>query len=292
MFRLPLSESPIVCYSSHANALSILSNDEDYLPWFHSNYIHFSCLEDFARNEADVQIDFYLGVRKDFNYYANNPWLFHQCIERTLLDGLTGGDLIAFIISALHMHNYVDLILNEYHIPDRNAYQTRYFEHENLIYGYDLKERTFDIAGFNRNRKFSTMKVAFDQVVEGYTGCNANQWGKQVVYLIKHEKYTERFKTEYAFNLPLVVHSLEEYLAGTNVSDKFAMLRTPKSKMAFGINVYPVLIENLSKYWHWNDMRPLHILWEHKKCMHERLLYIKEKGYLSENDFAKLAETS
>jgi len=286
---LPLSEPFVTAFSSHSTVLSILSTDDAYLPWFHSNFIQMYCLKDFHDFNRDVPLDFYMGPRKDFNYYLNNNWLTYLSTEKQLIESTCNGDTINFITQCINNDLYVALYLDEFYIEDRWAYNDRKWEHENLIFGYDLERKVFNMIGYRgANRKFEASEISFDVFIQAYNDCDrTNQYYRNQLYLIRKVVRAEDiYEINYKFNLDFVIRSLEEYVQSADSSKNFAMFQNNLSHLGFGLDVYKYLKANLTEFWF--DFRSMHVLWEHKNCMLARLEYMHANGYLEEESFQYL----
>ncbi len=288
---LPLAAPRIYAYSSHATAFSIVSTDEDYLPWFHSNFIQLCALKDFSVT-YDVPLDFYMGPRKDYNYYLNNNWLTFLSTDRQLVES-TCGDIINYVIACIDQNHYVALHLDEYYVKDRWAYKVRKFDHENLVFGYDRERRMFNIIGYKgANHKFEASEISFEAFKEAYDHCddrNDNIWRSQINLIQKVYKDSGPFKGTYVFDLELVVRTIEEYLYSKDTARNFSMFQNNLSHLVFGLEVYDAIKANLPNFWY--DFRPIHVLLEHKNCMVDRIQYLKDNGYLSEADYTYLHES-
>ncbi len=288
---LPLAKPRMYSYSSHATALAIMANDDDYLPWFYSNYIQLCGLKDY-KVVFDLPLDFYMGPRKDSNYYVNTNWLTFMCTTRQLVES-TCGDIVKYLIACIDQDQYVALHIDEYYMEDRWAYRTRKWDHENLIFGYDLERRMFHIIGFKgTNRKFEASEISFEAFEQAYAHIDdvpPNDWRSQILLYRKVNREDGPFKGYYAFDLDLVIRTLEEYLASENASKKFGMFQSELSYLAFGLEVYDSIKNNLPAYW--SDYRPMHVLLEHKSCMVERIQYLRDNGYLDEEEYANLHDS-
>lgn len=288
---LPLAEPRIYSYSSHATALSIISSDDNCLPWYYSNYIQLCGLKDY-KVPFDLPLDFYMGPRKDSNYYVNTNWLTFMSTDRQLVES-TCGDIIKYVIACIDRDHYVALQIDEFYMEDRWAYQSRKWDHENLIFGYDLERQIFHIIGFKgTNRKFEASEISFEVFKKAYEHIDdkpPNDWRNQIILIRKVDNGNGPFKGEYAFDLELVIDTLEEFLGSVNASKKFAMFQNRLSYLAFGLEVYESMKKNLPDFW--NDFRPMHVLLEHKSCMVERIRYMKDNGYLSDEEYAYFHES-
>ncbi|REK74757.1 hypothetical protein [Paenibacillus paeoniae] len=277
--QLPIHLKPeIVCYSSHAKILSILATDDCFKGWFHNNYIHMCCQKDFKTGNG-IHLDFYMGPAKDFTFYPINPWLFSQVIKKDLLNGMTD-NVVDFVIQCIDLGYYVDIHLDQYHLPKDEEYghEPTHFYHDTLIFGYDREQRSFDILGYTPF--FRAEKVSFDQFEKAYRDCPVERW-YTVFYLYSYQPMPDSRKSREGLDVPLIKESLESYLGSRNISRQFAMIEFEYRDFAYGMETYTYLRKNYGTGEYWGDIRPMYALWEHKKCMLQRIEVLYERGHLS-----------
>ncbi|HEX2938219.1 MAG TPA: hypothetical protein VHO66_04795, partial [Ruminiclostridium sp.] len=236
-------------------------------PWFYSNYIHLVCNKEFNENFFDFfSICSVLNGSKWIDsIYPGIPWINRNSIENYIINQCDT-DLNEIVLSALDNDNYIVTFLDEFYLPDRIAFQKEHFLHENFIYGFDTEEKVYYILGFTQTGKFISSKISFDEFRQSYD----NQ--------IKFLKFNNDFS--YDLDLSVIIDSLQEYLESKDISLKTTMLRNKLKNCVYGMAVYNELIrylQLLSDEKALFDIRPFHILWEHKKCMVLRINYILEK---------------
>ncbi len=93
-------------------------------------------------------------------------------------------------------------------------------------------------------------------------------------------------QARYDFDIHLVREHLVDLLYARNTSKRFRLLANPIDG-AYGLATYDCLKHFLASFLSPPfsiDIRPAHILWEHKKCMVERLKYMETQGYIKAED--------
>lgn len=90
----------------------------------------------------------------------------------------------------------------------------------------------------------------------------------------------------YQFDIALVKELLGDYLYSQNSSERVRGFYNPTDDYYYGMQVYANLklhydVENIIH----SDIRPLHVLWEHKKLMFQRIKYMIDKGYLKPDSY-------
>lgn len=266
--KLSISKPPVYGYLHHAFPLAIMSSHDYFSPWLHSNYIQLYC----AKNFEDLACPFNFYLYQDFN---NFNLLECSRINREVLLSVT--NILDFTINSIKQGYHVLLFLNEFFIPNRRAYNRKDYNHDLLISGYDIDKNIFNVSTYI-NKRFSEFTITFNEFVDAYTytNYNCNDYAG-IIHLLKNNT-----KIKYPFNLGQTIESLENYLESKNT---FRNSFFPfQDWLAFGLNVYDYLIHELIKLADGNsnrfDIRPIHILWEHKKCMLSRLIYLEENGYV------------
>ncbi len=275
-------------YASHANFDAIMSSTAQYKEWLFSNYIQLMSKKNFEVPH-DVPLDFFIDIKRDNCYYLNNPYLYVQCIKKELVNTICK-DIVEFIIEAIDHDMYVDICLNEYYIPVKNAYKRCCRPHNNMIYGYNKNKKCFYVVGYIQHNANSFMgtygafRISFDVLSQAYKNCPYVDWFKSI-YLYSVESHGGTLE-KYRFNLEAVIRSLEDYLYSRNSLSNYYNIVPKTDRFSFGLDVYRDLLNNWDRgYYHMDDIRPLELLVEHKKCMVNRIVYLYSERYISKEDY-------
>ena len=272
--NLPITIPPVTGYLHHAYPLSILANWTAYLPWFYSNYIQLYCpqnLQNLRRNRT-LKFNFYRRPDQRFSF---SPYLKVQFLDRNLIFK-SPTDIVPFITACIDKGYYVQPTVDEYFLPDSAAYQTRHFMHETLIHGYD--NQIFIGIGYNKQGGYAAYHIAFSELEQAILHADlTGHYDSDGLRLFKYALHAK-----YDFDIHLVREQLSDLLHARNSSERFRMVANP-SDGAYGLATYPCLKSYIESFLHPPfsfDIRPAHILWEHKKCMVDRLKYMEVQGYL------------
>ena len=269
---LPIATPPIIGYLHHAYPLSILANWTTYMPWFHSNYIQLYCPQNFQemRHQRIKKFNFY---RRPDQRLTFSPYLKVQLLDRDLIFN-SSEDIVPFIIACIDNGYYVQPTIDEYFLPDSPAYKKSHFIHETLIYGYN--NQAFTGIGFNKNGNYATYHIRSSELAQAIG--HADLTDHYDPYGVRLFKYAPHAK--YDFDINLVREQLADFLYSRNTSQRFRMLANP-SDDAYGLAIYTCLKRYIESFLFSSfDILPTHILWEHKKCMVDRLKYMEAQGYL------------
>ncbi|MGG4094491.1 hypothetical protein [Paenibacillus lautus] len=278
MYILPVKYPPITSFTKHANILSIISTNDNYLDWFLSNYIQL-----WYRHDMKI-MDFYMPALKD-----NCPLLYTQRINRDFVNTSINKDTVEFFIDSIKTGYYISVVLDEYYIPPSRSYNKRHHPHETLIYGFDTEKETFNVADFYMNRKYQYETISFNELRNSYSAVTDSMDYLGAIYFHKIGN-----SNNYTFNINLVHVMTRHYLKGENSSKFFSKYETAKTNgWEFGYNIYPYIFEHI-KLLENNEkanVRMLHVLQDHKKCMEMRIKFLLEKSYIKNHayDFINLS---
>ncbi|MWC27647.1 hypothetical protein [Paenibacillus sp. MMS18-CY102] len=264
---LPMNYPPVTSWTWHANLLSVITNYEETNDWLYSNYIQLVC-------EGGSYIDFFPRATAK----QDCPWTYNQIIKRETIE-LLAKDICSFFIESINMDNYIFGVFE----------QSFFFKgcdtplpHELFIYGYDLEKRLFYVADFTFKDAYSYETVTFEQLEAAYWGIGEdrdyNFDGRGGIELLSFYS-----KTHYDFDVYFVAESIKEYIHSTNTSDKYRMFKN-STPGEYGLNVYTTLGTFLEENPDFRDYKPLHILFDHKVLMLERIKFMGMHGFLSNSE--------
>ncbi|TCL56198.1 hypothetical protein EDD76_11225 [Kineothrix alysoides] len=261
---LPIATSPVIGFLHHAYDLEILLTNKTFFSVFYMNYIHLNFLKDNFFDRYAHYLDF-CGV--DIDGYIET----HDFEQNDLC--VSGSNICERIIGHIDNDWYVEVVVDEFSIPDRVFYKNHHFFHAMQIFGYG--ENEFYASGFRANNIYGNHTVLF----EDFMNAIINETG----YKIKKIK-------DIAVELnPIVIRTkLQEYLDADDLSIKYPEYAIRNGgagkglKFYWGMDIYKgffLYLDLLNKDKAYFDIRLWHILWEHKSCMLKRVIYLTEKGY-------------
>lgn len=262
-FELPVCIPQVYGFLHHAHKLSILLQDETYLPWFYSNYLQLYT----AEHSNEFKLDFYSFDGK----YPRHPGINGNWFERELFLQLNQ-NLILFIKGCVDNGRYIEILVDEYYLSCKPAYKEWHFIHQSLIYGYDDDRECFQVLGFSRAGDYRKIEMSFNEVEEAFY--NSSIAGVGFFECGVHLDYSN---TNPDLNLTVIKTYLKDFLNSTN-----SFLTYTPSGASYGLKTYNILSERFKEEPSLgDDIRPIHIIFEHKKCMVNRLKYLQEQGNLA-----------
>ncbi|MFI3238278.1 MAG: hypothetical protein R3Y47_09685 [Lachnospiraceae bacterium] len=270
--KLPISYPIITSYVTYADTLAILQNYKESEGWIYSNFINIWAD---TSNVGDKAFRF-----EGWQIHNMCPQLYVTTMERAVLNNVSI-DICDFIKSAISLNYYVRLSYDSYYIRSSDKHKKSHYVHTMLLYSYDDSLNEFEGADFFVNGVYSFQKISYEEMKEAIISADhLTQYS--YFTMIRYDKH--RFN----FNIEVVKHSIDNYLNSTN----YRLAQQPQflehneisaieeGKMKFGLSYYNELIkilktilENDADFY---DIRPLHVLYDHKAMMNKRILYLIE----------------
>jgi hypothetical protein len=213
-----------------------------------------------------------------------------SCIERHEVSSRFGHPYYRELIKLmLDQGFYVFFIgIDDFYLPGKCWYGIRHMPHTGVICGYDDKDKTYDIATYDINWLFTLIKVPQECFFEGLEYCIENkQYGAITAYKVKEDIVVD-------LDEKMILFYLNDYI--NNTVDKYPL---DQQGGVEGIAVQDFLALYLDKIkegfipaekMDWRAMRPV---WEHKRCMLDRIKAIeKRRGWDTEfsSKYAPLVE--
>lgn len=233
-----------------------MTKDENYISWFYNNYVQLSCNKG---SGGSSELNFFRYFMWEHRY----PFFHIETLTRDTISILKN-DFISLIKDVLISGKYFYVNIDEYYLP-LQLYRQEHLVRDVLVFGFDDETNMFQVLGFDKNAKFGVNNVSYKDLHEAYLQTEVLDGWENYIYLVKENPFT------YNFNFGLLTELLEDYLHSKNTSKKFNMI-DPEKNLHYGLNSLEALKEDI----HENNYGfvSLHILWEHKKIMNDRIKYI------------------
>ncbi len=275
---LPILAPPITSYQQIALPLAVAMQNPTAENWLYSNYIQVFC----------VNRRHYLasGNRDNALHYSfYNPEITllepadHICIEgREQLYLFKNPDFVKEAIGA-GWYLYTDADM--FYIDGSNGFGQAHYPHDLLIYGYDEENVYLHMYG---ESKLTSHRVSYGSFLKGYYSecCDEDTYRDRAILFRPNGK-------DCAANLGRIRWHMHDYLDGTETfARENPNIFNPHSLTMNGIDTYEEFVELLD-YAMENEEKDLrrtdlYCLYEHKKLMLDRVVYLRGKGLLSASD--------
>lgn len=252
--------------------IQVKHEDNTFYPWFYSNFISLSCDVYCTHRRLD-----YLALSKHWQFILPNYFLdINYYSAEEILD--MGG--YRYIKKCIDKQRYIELKVNQYYLKGREEYNREHHLHQNLIYGYDDKEKSLYLVGYQNTGKIAKFSIRYkdlDTSLKNY----AEEKVKIITYAEDGHGYS--FQSEY------IKRMLVEYADGVNSSSSTEFL-LPQDNRKYGLDIYEELMSEQGMKVFLSDRRVSYVLWEHKYHMKGRIKYLTLQGIYSAEMEEKLLQ--
>lgn len=238
--------------------VQVRGNANTYYPWLYRNFIQVSC----DIHSVNRPVDFFYGVEKDWNFHWINYFLNFNEIPQHMI---THYGVLPFIRECIDKGKYIELRLDQYHIQNRDEYHRHHFSHQNLIYGYDDSQKLVYLLGYANAGQMVKTELSYADLK--YQFIKRKCVTDIFVIEYKQEAYGFEYQGKY---ITMMMH---QYLDSYNSSFNLGHLIEPRTRV-YGIAYYNELLTEKGMQMLLSDRRAVHLLYEHKALMKERLKYI------------------
>ncbi|MWC31171.1 hypothetical protein [Paenibacillus sp. MMS18-CY102] len=273
---LPINQTPILnCRMHYAFMLAIITTMDNHEPWLFSNFINLQC------NKAETISD----LNNELRFCkSDSPIYYSAMIDLEVMKAPTFNKLNCSILNvvrnAIADKKYVYMFANKFHIPMSPFYQEVSVTQDLLVYGVDEEKGIYYILCYNKNKQFTTIEVSFADMELAVQHSEYAFWNN-TMYFIQCPDASFEFRVRVTeVDMDLLLQELIDYKESTCRSEVVKQnLNT--DYYDFGISIYEMIKGYIAymhaNYEHFDPLIALTTLWEHKKLMHARVRYLKEK---------------
>lgn len=275
---LPVMALPITSYQQIALPMIAALQNPTVENWLYSNFIQVSCVERehyLLRGNADNALH-YTFFNPDI---TSSDATDHICIEGC--DQLFLFNKINFINETIDSGWYIYTDADMFYIDGRDGFRYRHYPHDLLIYGYD--DNNVYIYMYDEY-KLTSHTVNYQNFLQGYYSeyCDEKIYRNRAILLKSNNR-------KCSVNVEKIRWHMHDYLNGTETfAREKPNIFNPDSLTMNGVETYKEFDEMidyaiLNEY---KDLRrsDLYCFYEHKKVMLDRVVYLRNNGYLSVSD--------
>lgn len=287
-------------YLYNSYLLCIILGNENFYPWFYENYtqIFYNDKKLGRYSNKEIWLDFYGGWTS-----AQSHLEFIKIPRNSIINV----DILTYIKDKIDSDQYVFTFLDEYYVKPNYMKADYHYVHDILIYGYDDSSEELSVIGFDDNRIFTCYKIAYKTFARAFENGLAltedkEAWVQDRLYG-RLFRFREKSDRVYKFDINKFSCGLHDYIFSINSALKDFPDRDANKEMdffdiyfddksVFGMKIYdhlPEYLEDVIKYKVRLFYAAFHTLFEHKKCMKDRLIYIA-KNFKTNNKFEELID--
>lgn len=163
--------------------------------------------------------------------------------------------------------------VDDFYLPEKSWYGIKHRTHDGIICGYDDNDATISIAAYDINWIFRLIRIPQECFILGLESAMKNsEYGTMTAYRIKENTVVEVNERD-------ILRLLKEYL-----DSNFEKYPADEDGDVRGIVVHNYLAMYMDKLkdgsipYEKMDWRALRPVWEHKKCMLDRIKAVEDKN--------------
>lgn len=235
-----------------------------YYAWLYNNHIQWRL----NKEDREIRLEFDSTIRRNWNYYTLNNFVLYKTEDLKTLKKYHIV-LIDYIKGEIDKGKYVELVVDTYDLEETYGYSTKHKEHQCLIYGYDDSERILEVLCTDEGRPCKS-RITYERFMK-----QSNFYPDDL--LIVSQEYNPE-KNVYDITIKSVVEQLHKYLKGEPVINSEIIVA--QEEAIYGIDVYDWLRKGRYMTEFLNDVRLVHLMFEHKKCILELAEYLVSRKFL------------
>lgn len=278
--KLQINENTIITsWQWHATLFSLLQDNKYAFQWILSNYIQLRLVIDIEKKL------FFLDFLPGDSCLNKCPYLMVQPVLNIQIEK-NYHNILDFIIQNLKMGLYIYGIFDMGKILNKNEK----LPHELFIYGYNLVDEYFYVKDFVFNHgKYESKKIPFCNLLNAYNNISnedfmfnnfVNNCNRGLFLLGK-----KTINNIYRIDVSWIKVLIKEYLESENTHLHLRMnwQKNDQNVYMYGISIYDGLSLFLEQHEEnkFFDVRPLHVLYDHKVLMYERIKYLSKLNIIS-----------
>lgn len=257
-----------------SNVLAITAGKKNIENWIYNNFIHLM-----------ISKECHWGCFLfDNDTWEDCPWITRRRLERDYIDEKYKS-IIEFVIECINRNRYVYLFVVKNYIKCYETEKENVSIHDVFVYGYDEERKILYIADFFKNGKYQLEECSFQEFIDAYQafkkGYRDGLNGVCTIEVVEKE-------IEYNLSPQMIKLSLQDYLKGIYPHSRYRFYYKNLWDYEFGIDIYTTLIKHCERIKNGleekMDFRMFELIYEQKKLMVDRILYLKENKCLKEHD--------
>jgi len=269
--ELPIVQPVYSTYMYSAPGSAVIAKNPSIRNWYLQNVLILQCGRRFLSGYTSPEL-----VIKD-GYWPSNPYIEQNRIPFSDLGDRVDQKIREMLDEGRHVYfNGVD----DYYMEGKSWYGERHFSHDGLICGYNEDEDTYCIYAYDKEWRYRTFWVPRRCFEEGRTAPIDEKICRYICSLTP--------KTEpVSFSPELAAAKLAQYLDST-------LEQYPEDGEGpiLGVVVHDYIVKYVGFLYDGfipyerMDWRIMHLIWEHKKVMLERIQRL-EAAYCMDTDISR-----
>lgn len=285
---LPFEQPFVTSFPTMAAVVAICqTKPEQTNAWLASHFIQLTAVDKAYKSNFSVNIaDFIDDIgREGLPYYDYSIIHTYRLSRDTIINHWRSP--VAFVKDMINDGYYVRWNMDRRYVSCASEYKKSRFFHPIIIYGYDFTHLYvadfFDGSFSLEKAKRAGIRNAFNAQEPPRNNDSRHDYTREVaVHKLRDWPYR--------FYLEDIRNGVEDYLNSQDSTRKFMKSSAHRDQIfAYGLDCYDVIRKNVTDEG-MTDIRPFHVLCDHKAMMSFRMHYLRENQYIEANDFEDLVQ--
>lgn len=259
-----LREPEVSTYTSYGCLFSMM--DEDLWPWIFNNFIQLR----FAKGWGILTFDSHQLLLK------NCPGISFYDLPQDMIVQKWDQSLRKVITESIDLGYYLFIYIDRYYITGTSFYQREHSPHELFIYGYDLEQDAVYVADNLQAGKFFAGRWSFEELEQGYWNMEQTHGFLTEIRFLKRNvpSNSQIHLEQIAVNLEYYLYSRKRFDLVEDQEFEYGLQAV--ERLLAELELQPSAAEEL-------DIRPYNLLCEHKWLLEQRMAYLMDNGFISED---------
>ncbi|QUL52241.1 hypothetical protein KDC22_17370 [Paenibacillus tritici] len=261
---LPVAKPMITCYPYFSNLLSVIQNHACTYPWVLDQFLSLEMPAD----PLDMRLSFHTSL-----FWKSCPFVHYERLDRQWVTR-KWNSAAEFVMECLNNGKYVYMLVNHSHI----GFSNHSGRHDLFIYGYHLEEKKLYVADNFKDGRYSLEELEFAAFELAFEQLSPQDDWLNGIELIA---YRERL---HWFDPRVIKRKLIQYRDSYNFCEAQRIASEYyKINGSFGLAVYDKLLYHLDLLQQGKstfDVRPFHVIYEHKQVLEALTKYMGKQGHL------------
>lgn len=262
---------PITVYKNYSFPLAVIYTDINADKWMNGHFLNVYLM---CGSDGYIWYDFL--ERGDF---------FADILEQEFikLDEICKYDIIDLIEQCISDDKYVTLFLDEYYVEDTYNYRRNHIVSEFFIYGFNHETRIFKGFNFNKQNVLTLVEYTYDELKMAhhslFMGYEEFRTLPIWVHWYAFSSIRKKNNISDSYDINYIIGDLRDYNESKNKIDclRSEIIEERGAEAVYGASTMKVLLEafyHLLENKCYIDYRHIHLMYEHKRLMLDRMRYL------------------
>lgn len=250
-------KNPLVsAYTVYGSLLAI--TDDNIMTWIYNHMTHIIYVKSWRIYTHSLH----------YPYLRSCPFIDIYSLPKAFLLANWNNSIIDFLTDLINTDFYIFINVDQYYIKKSVCYGKKHFFHELLIFGYNQTRKVFYAADNFEYGKYVQVEIPYDEIEIAYNNLQSKYGYETDINFLRPNN-----KSSIPISLDRIITGIEFYLSSQPIYTDHDY------DCVYGIQTISHLHDSLNEIvpGMFLDIRPFHVMYEHKMLMRMRVEYLLKK---------------